>query len=184
MHINVSKCHNFTTKGLPSFLCLQITQFHHRKFVQLFLWSLKPRTNPPSCIRNVPILKKAYHYAFKSSWNHDKLPLHAFVNFQNQIRPPLCAFVNSQNENRPHCAFAQDQNEPNMQIHDLLKSKQTTSFELPRRRKTSIMHLWAPKVKWKPHYAYMWTLTIKSNVHYIYLWAPKTKSPSHYMYNL
>ncbi len=143
MHINDYKCHNFITKGLPSFLFLQITQFHHRKFVQLFLWSLKPRTNPPCYINNLPRLKQTYHYAFKSSWNQDKLPLHAFVNFQNKNRPPLCAFVNSQDQNRPHHVFvsSQDQNGPDMQIHELLKSKQTTSCELPRPKQTSIMHI-------------------------------------------
>jgi hypothetical protein len=186
-------------KSFQVFLCLQITQFHHKRFVQFFLWSFKLKTNPPFCIKNLPRLKQTCHYAFMSSQYQNKLPLHAFVNFQNQTRPPLCAFVNSQNQNRHHHAFvsSQDENRSTVQIHELLNPQQTHI-------------IWTSKTKTNLNYAFVnshgqmrtplcifvdfynkikCSLCIfvssqtKSNSHYIYnLWGPKTKIGPQYAF--
>jgi hypothetical protein len=90
------------------------------------------------------------------------------------------AFVSSQDQNRP---TVQTQNKP-------------TSCEHPRPKQTSIMHLWAPKVKRTslcifvnsynqikcPLCIFVSSQT-KSNSHYMYnLWAPKTKIGPQYAF--
>ncbi len=183
-------------KVFPSFLCLQITQFHHRRFVQLFLWSFKPKTNPPFCIKNLSRLKQTCHYAFMNFQDQNKLPLHAFVNFENQNRPALCAFLNIQNQNRSTLC-AEDQNRPTVQIYELLNPKQTHI-------------MWTSETKTNLNYAFVSSqgqmrtpLSIfvnfysqikcalcifvssqtKSNPHYMYnLWAPKTKIGPQYAF--
>jgi hypothetical protein len=134
-----------------------------------------------------------------SSQDQNKLPLHAFVNFQNQNRPLLCAFVNSQNQNRHHHAFvsSQDQNRPTVQNHELLNPEQTHI-------------MWTFKTKTNLNYAFVSSqgqmrtplcicvnsynqikcpLCIfvssqtESNSHYMYnLWAPKTKKGPRYAF--